>query len=287
MQATIQKIVEPEQSSFVYRSKSNLQWPFKWHFHPEYELTLVTQGRGRRFVGDSISDYADGDLVLIGPNLPHTWHSMPAKKRGSRQMARVIQFREDCLGTTFFDCADMRSVKSLLNRCSDGIAFSGKTRSEATRKIIELGRYTGVKRLTTFLHILGLLANSNSAKQLSSPGFVPLPHDENHRRIDTVCQFLTENYTLEISQAEVAELIGMSPSIFSGFFKRSVGSTFRQFVNRLRISHACHLLIETDQQILEISHRSGFNNLSNFNRRFLQIKKMSPRAYRSHFAPTS
>lgn len=285
MQAIIQKIIEPEQSSFIYRSKSTRHWPFKWHFHPEYELTLITQSKGRRFVGDNISDYSDGDLVLIGPNLPHTWHSMESKTRSGRHKARVIQFREDFLGSDFFECPDMRVVKDLLRRSSDGISFTGKTRRVVARKIVELGRLTGVARLTTFLNILGILGNSSSAKQLSSPGFVPLAQDENHRRIDTVCQFLTESYTQEISQAEVAELIGMSPSIFSGFFKKSVGSTFKQFVNRLRISHACRLLIETDMQILEISHSSGFNNLSNFNRRFLQIKKMSPRAYRSQHTP--
>lgn len=283
MRASIQKLTTPQQSSFIYRTKSVSRFKFNWHFHPEYELTLIVRSRGKRFVASDISDYHDGDLVLLGPNLPHTWSSVPLTNRRARHRACVIQFRDDFLGDAFFDREEMGPIKRLLRRSASGLSFSGRARNQAAQRMIALAQSSGFRRLLELLEILDLLARSRKATVIADPGFIPTLHHADHWRIDRVCTFINENYTHPLKQPQVAEVVGMSPSGFSSFFKKTVGRTFIDYLNNLRISHACRLLIDTDLSILSVSHRSGFSNLSNFNRRFLRMKRMSPRAYRRQF----
>lgn len=286
MKAVIQKIAAPQRSSFIYRVKSASQFRFNWHFHPEYELTLIDRSHGKRFVGDSICDYHDGDLVLLGPNLPHTWQSAPSSTQGSKHKAYVIQFAPHFLGNELLQCEELRYVQGLLKRSAHGLSFSGSVKGASADRIRALRSLSGVRRLTGLLELLDLLARSRKATAISSPGFVPSLHREHHRLIDRVFQYITDHYKEGISQKEVAEFVDKNPAVFSSFFKKTVGVTFVQYVNSLRISHACQLLIDSDLSVLEICHLSGFNNLSNFNRRFLQEKQMSPRRYRSQHQTT-
>ena len=283
MRASIQKLPAPQRSSFIFHVKSSAKFQFNWHFHPEYELTLIVRSQGKRFVADNISDYGDGDLVLLGPNLPHTWQSFPATVRSARHKAYVIQFREDFLGEHFFDADEFRNVRSMLRRSELGLCFTGRAREQAAKRIEALGKLSGIRRLTTFLEILDILARSRKSTTIASTGFVPSLHHANHQRIDRVCRFINEHYQENISQAQVAELVQMSSSTFSSFFKKTVGQTFVDYVNNLRISRACRLLIESDYSVVEVCHQAGFNNLSNFNRRFLKLKGMSPSRYRRYY----
>ena len=283
MKAAIQKLAAPQRSSFIFYVKSSSAFRFNWHFHPEYELTLILRSQGKRFVADNISDYRDGDLVLLGPNLPHTWQSSPTAKRPVRHKACVIQFPQDLLGKSFLESAELRQIKTLLGRSAHGLCFTGRSREEALRRIQSLKKLTGLRRLSEFLEILDLLARSRKTTVISSPGFMPSLDEANHRRIDRVCRYINSKYQQDLSQPYLAEMLGMNPSSFSSFFKKTVGLTFVEYVNNLRISHACRLLIETELPILEICYQSGFNNLSNFNRHFLRSKAISPRRYRSEY----
>ena len=283
MRASIQKLPPPERSSFICRVKTAPSFQFNWHFHPEYELTLILQSQGRRFVGDQISDYSDGDLALLGPNLPHTWQSFPSAPSRTRHKACIVQFSEDFLGEHFFNAVEFRQIRAMLRRSTRGLSFLGPTRDEAAQQIVQLGRLQGVARLSALLEILELLARSRKATMIASPGFAPSLDRANHRRIDRVCKYINTNYQRPVAQPLVAELVGMRPSAFSSFFKKTVGITFVEYVNRLRISHASRLLIDTDRSVLDISQRSGFSNLSNFNRRFLRTTGMTPRQFRSEF----
>ena len=283
MRAAIQKLLAPQQSSFIYQVKSSASFRFNWHFHPEYELTLIVRSQGKRFVADNISDYQDGDLVLLGPRLPHTWQSFSDSSTRSKHIACIIQFREDFLGSDFFDSLELSAIKGMLGRSAHGLCFSGPARDEAAERIVAMEKLSGLRRLTTFLEILELLARARKVTTISSPGFVPSLNHASHQRIDRVCRYVNENYTKSISQPQAADLVQMSSSTFRRKKKKTVGLTFVEYLNSLRISHACRLLIETDLSILEICHQSGFNNLSNFNRRFLKSKGVSPRQYRKSY----
>jgi AraC-like DNA-binding protein len=142
----------------------------------------------------------------------------------------------------------------------------------------------GMARLVGLLEVLDLLSRSREAQPLSSPSFVPSLREGERERIDRVCRFLNDRYTERIPLGEAAERAHMSVPAFSRFFRRKTGRTFVAYLNELRTGHACRLLIETDKTVSEVCFASGFNNLSNFNRRFLTLKGMSPRAWRHEFA---
>lgn len=281
MQARLEKISPGAAASFLCRRRRDPRFGFAWHFHPELELTLIVRSRGKRFVGDSIADYEDGDLVLLGPNLPHTWDSDPAR-RGPHE-AVFCQFSASFLGADFLRAPEMLPVRRLLERSSQGLRFTGRTQREVGRRMEGMDRLPGPRRLLALLEILDLLARSRDARPLSSREFVPSLRRADAERIDRVCRFLTENFADRVPLAEAARVAHLSVPAFSRFFKRKTGKSLVGYLHELRVGHACRRLIETDRAVSEIAFDSGFNNLSNFNRRFLRMKGMSPREFRAQF----
>ncbi len=309
MQAFFEKISASGQS-FVVRERVDPVFDFRWHFHPEFELTYIVRSGGQRFVGDSIERYRDGDFVLLGPNLPHTWMSeqqhppLPPLIKGGRTAAksRVLkegknaarktrvehraiyaQFLSDFAGEEFFRRPELAAVARLLERAAQGLRFTGKTQQAAARLMPELLATSGMTRLLKLLEILDLLAHSKHAVPLSSKTFAPSLKRRDERRIDDVCRFIHDNIAQPIEQPEAARRAHLSVSAFSRFFKKSLGRTFSEYVNELRVGQACRLLIESDKSVAEIAFGSGFENLSNFNRRFRALKGISPRVYRRKF----
>ena len=279
MKARAQKVTSTQQASFSCLLKSSRSFPFKWHFHPEYELTLILESSGTRFVGDSNETYRDGDLVLLGPNLPHTWLSDPAVSGGARHRAIVVHFAADFLGNEFNSSPEMVEISGLLSRARRGLHFESQLRDEAAAGLVRMQKQRGLPKL---LGLLGLLQGlTTGGRSLSSEAFVPSNRERDLRRIDRVCAFVNERCHGRVSQPEAAAVAGMTPQAFSRFFRKTAGKTFVDYLAELRVSQACRLLIETDLSVVEICLRSGFNNLSNFNRRFRKLRKQSPREFRS------
>ncbi|HLL89407.1 MAG TPA: AraC family transcriptional regulator [Tepidisphaeraceae bacterium] len=282
--ATFEKILTVGHS-FTYRAWDAARFPFLWHFHPEYELTLIPRGRGHRFVGDHVDRYGPGDLVLLGPDLPHTWHAPPGPPRS--QQAVVIQFRRDCFGSGFFELPELAPVAALLDRSRQGLQFTGAARDGAAGRMAAMGGSTPLGRVRELLAILELLAGApaQNVRALSSRAFNPVLSDRGRRTIDRVCRFLAERYTSpDVSLGQAAAVAHLSPAAFSRFFRRVTGRTFTAWVADLRVGRACQLLAETDRTIATIALDCGFANLSNFNRRFLAHKGVRPRDYRRQYA---
>jgi len=276
MQARFESIVAQSHASFALREFRLKGFPFKWHFHPEYELTLIVSGEGRRFVGDGIAEFAAGDLVLLGRNLPHTWHSRACEFTASpaRSRAVCIQFADDFLGEAFFARPELARVRRLLKRSAVGLRFGRRTHALVAQRMIAMRE---------LIAVLDLLARSRDVAELSTAGFAPSLRVEDRRRIDRVYEFVNEHFGRQLGLAETARVVGMSPTTFSRFFHRTSGKHFTAYVNELRIGSACRLLIETDRGIADIALEVGFGNLSNFNRRFLELKRLRPREFRQHF----
>ena len=279
MRARRQKITHPDQSSFTYRQKSVARLPFDWHFHPEHELTLITRSSGTRYVGDASEEYDDGDLVLLGPNLPHTWDSTTSRRAIRQHRAVFAQFGADFLGERFLAAPELRSVAQLLERSARGLVFSGESARRSSAQLLAMAELSGLDRLVALLAVLERLARDGEARAIVSEGYSPPRRDE-HRRIDRVIRFVHDRVRGELAQTAVAEFAGLSPAAFSRFFRRAVGKTFVEYVGEVRIGHAARLLIETDLSVLDIAYESGFRNLSNFNRRFRRLKGKSPREFR-------
>jgi len=283
VKAYVQKVSHSQESSFVYRVKSDPRFARGWHYHPEFELTWIQASQGRRFVGDSIENYRRGDLVLLGPNLPHTWTSEPRTSQRAPELHRaiVIQFGKSFLGDRFFESPEFEGVAKLLDRAGRGLRILGPTHHRVSEKMLRMRKQDRFERLMQLLGILETLAEGRrDVRPICRTSVGEAPLHGTRCRIDRIFAWLNEHYTGPINQGELARQVGLSPAGFSRFFRRATGTTFVQSVGELRISHACNLLIDTEHSILEVSLRSGFNNLSNFNRRFLLLKGMTPREYR-------
>jgi AraC-like DNA-binding protein len=275
------KIENPEHSFLLVKWTDKPRPEFLWHFHHAFELNLVVKGAGTRFIGDHIGHFYAGDLVLMAPELPHTWCSDPTlPKRKGVYKSIAIQFSDRFLGDSLPEDPEWRHIRLLMKRAVHGLNFHGRTQEAARRKILELSDLTGPAKLSCFLGILETLATSSEYQALASNDFAPALPQANEARINRVCTWINQHYSEKITLPEAAGLANMSVSAFSRFFKRALGKSFTDYITELRLSHASKLILETDVSISEAAFQSGFNNLSNFNRRFLAHKSVSPRVFR-------
>ncbi len=278
MLPAFEKVVPPPGRSLAWDTFDLAAFPYRWHFHPEFELTLITAGRGRRFVGDSIEPFEPGDLVLLGPHLPHTWHSMPA--RGERSGAVVVRFGPDVLGAGFLERAECGRLRRLMAAAGRGLVFSGRAAREVGDRIVGLAAAAPLERLLALPALLDRLAERAEPRPLSSLEWDAAPPSRDARRIDRACRHIMQHFTEPLSLAAVAAVVKLSPAGFSRFFHRMTGRTFVGWLTEVRIGHACRLLVQTDQPVLEIAIDSGFGNLSNFNRAFRRLRGRTPREWR-------
>jgi AraC-like DNA-binding protein/quercetin dioxygenase-like cupin family protein len=251
-----------------------------WHFHPECQLGIVLGGSGQRIVGDSICPIKPGEVVLLGSNLPHVWRYENSGAGKFPVHAIVVHFQEDFVGSEFFRKPELRDVRLLLARAALGLQANGRTREKAAALLQGMLGRQGFPRLLDLLSILQLLATSNELTTLCSPGFQPLSADLEVERLRRVCTHIEAHLDLPLPRDEAASLAHLSPSAFSRFFKAHTGKTFHNFVNEVRVGHACRLLMEPEFNITEVALRCGFGDLTSFNRIFRRLKRMTPTEYR-------
>ena len=268
--------------AYVAYSFAVLFFPFKWHYHPEFELTLITKGSGKRIIGDCHDNFTSGDLVLCGSGLPHTWSSEPTKQNVS---AVVIQFSENFIDslTQFTECADIRQ---LLSAAARGLFFDQTVSSSVSKAIVKLPNQDGVARITSLLKILQKLSGCEYST-LSSETFTPSRSKETENRINKVCRFVQESAAQNITVGQASAMVHLSKSAFCKFFKRTMKTSFSDYVNDIRNGNACNMLSETDKTVREIAIETGFESLTYFNRIFLKKKKCTPSAFRKNLIPDS
>lgn len=264
------------QHSFMAYNISSHRFDFFWHYHPEYELTLILKGNGRRLVGDSHGSFDSGDLVLIGPDLPHTWVSDGSFK--GKTAAVVIQFSSNFI-ERFTELSELSAINKLLVQARSGILFKEKKSTTVVEQMKLLPDKNGVEKIIGLLQILQELAKLKHAS-LASPFYQPLKGKENENRINKVCQYVQKHAAENMTTHKVAALIHLSPGAFCKFFKRITCKTFSDYVNDIRIANVCRELMATDKQIAEIAYGNGFETLTYFNRVFLKKKGVRPSEYR-------
>jgi len=255
-----------------------------WHFHPEYQLTLVLKSHGHRLVGDKITPLQAGDLVLLGSNLPHVWHQEEAAGTSSRAVhAIIVRFLETFLGSDFLEIPEAEPARRLLKRAARGLHITGRTREVVADKMQHLAASQGLERVAQLLSILETLARSKELQSIASVGFVPNLSREDQGRMERVCNFIHARIGETIDREQVATEAHLSIGAFSRFFKLRTGKTLPEYVNELRVGRACRLLAEADTKVTDVAMECGFQNLANFNRRFREITKVTPREYRRQF----
>lgn len=250
------------------------------HFHPEWQITLMLEGTGTQFVGDNVERFQPYDIYFLGSNLPHVFRSDAEYYTDNlRAYSISIYFRGDILGEHFFDIPETLHLKSLLYEASRGFRIRNKEANELTTLIKSIVYKNGFEKLLTFLEILNALSASTGKKYLSSITYQSTQKETDNQRINDVFEFLMRNYEREINLEEVAGIANMTPNAFCRFFKLRTRKTFSEFLNDIRIGHACRMLQSGDNSISEVCYATGFNNVSNFNRQFKNRTKMTPSTY--------
>ena len=251
---------------------------FKWHYHPEFELTYIVKGNGYRIVGNSYEPFADGDLVLLGSNLPHTWSGKADGDVNSD--AIVIQFSSEFI-SSFLEFNESILIKNMLESSLRGINFEPD--EQLVTKIIEITNTNGVDRILKLISILDILSKKQ-IKLIAPNTFHNVVSKKSEVRINKVCLFIQNNFQNKIYLKEVADLIYLTESNFCKFFKKATGKTYSDYVNEIRINEASRLLIQSDKTISQISFECGFETLSYFNRVFLNKKGITPSLHRKRSA---
>jgi len=256
-----------------------------WHFHPEFQITLVIKSFGHRLVGDNIAPLQSGDLVLVGSNLPHVWQQEQTRREhsGHPVQAIIVRFLETFAGKDFLQIPEMDAVRQLLKRSARGLQVAGPTREIVAAKMQRLSIARGLERISGLLSVLDTLAHSRDLRPIASPGFVPVLESSDQDRMQRVCDYINTHLDAVIDRTQVAREAHLSEGAFSRFFKLRTGKTLPQYVNELRVGRACRLLVENEMKITDIALECGFTNLANFNRRFHEIVGLPPRDYRRQF----
>ncbi len=247
---------------------------FKWHYHPEFELTYIVKGNGYRIVGNSYEPFNDGDLVLLGSNLPHTWSGKADGDVNSD--AIVIQFSSEFI-SSFLELNESLLIKKMLDSSLRGINFEPD--EQLVTKIIEITETNGVERILKLISILDILSKKQ-IKLIAPNTFHNVVSRKSEVRINKVCLFIQNNFQNKIYLKEVADLIYLTESNFCKFFKKATGKTYSDYVNEIRVNEASRLLFQSDKTISQISFECGFETLSYFNRVFLNKKGITPSVYR-------
>lgn len=267
--------------SIIYRQHGFPCPLVRWHFHKEYELHLIVASSGKVFIGDYIGNFSAQSLFLTGPNLPHNWISQVAEDEVLAKRDMLVNFTEELLDGASHIFTELKTLVPLLDRAQYGIEFRCKhTIAQAMTLMQSIEGSQGIARLGHFLILLEALSACEDYVLLSGATTPQLADEHNIDRTNRAVNYIFAHYARELPLEEVADYLGMKPTYFSRVFKQATGRTFIEFVNRLRISKSCELLADGDKPVTDVCFESGFNNISNFNRRFQQLKGMTPSHYR-------
>ena len=252
-----------------------------WHYHVELELVLIEKSTGTRFIGDSIQKFEAGDIVLLGKNLPHMWLNSDKYFEANipdAAEAIAIHFKEDFLGKEFFMAAEFAHIGQMFEWAQRGIKFHN-LHADVQESIRGLLHQDSFYKTMAFIQLLNKLAKHKDYELLSSVGYMNSFEQIENERLRKIYAYIFDNFKNDIGSSHVAQLIGMNPSAFSRFFKRTHRKPFTRYLNEVRVGYACKLLLEGESNITGAAYECGFNNISNFNRQFRTIKKLSPKEY--------
>jgi len=278
MKVEYEKISPDTGSSFRLIHWKSENDRYFWHYHPEYEIVFVRKGSGKLHIGEHLKNYEEGELVFIGPDLPHTGFGYGVI--GEHEEI-VVQLRKDFLGEEFMQKPELQQIRKLFERAKQGLSFQGKSRKIVANKLKKMLTFSHFERLVELLNIFDILATTNEFSVLNS---ADKRFDFNHKdedRINKVYEYVEQNYQKNINIQAVADLANLTIPSFCRYFKKISHITYTDFVNEYRINQACRLLFE-NKPIADICFEVGFNNISHFNKTFKQLKGVSPREYKSN-----
>lgn len=287
MKPHFHKVPSNSDHSFSVRHDIKLNFGTIWHFHPELELHYIVKGQGTQYIGDSVSSFTDGDLILLGENLPHTWRCSEEYFEGESEAeveAYVLQFLPTCFGKDFLGLPETQGLLSLYEKAKKGMIIQGETKKKLSKMLSQTVQSSNLERVINLMQILQILASSSEYKTIS-PGYANshLANISEMERLEKIYSHVLANYKEDISLENIASLANLSVSSFCRYFKTMTNKTFFEFLIEIRISNVCRSLIEDKLPIEVICYESGFNNVSNFYRHFNKVTGMTPLAYKKQY----
>jgi len=285
MKPALEHLPREKEESFVVKYFDYNYYPTPWHYHPEYEIVLVTESTGKRFIGDHICNFEPGNLAFIGSNLPHTYRNDEKYyQQGSSLRAKsiVIHFSEASLGNDFLSLPEAKPLRKLFQQSATGFDINGKTNTTVSMQLEKIIGLSGMRRWLYLLEILNTIAESKDLIPVCKDSMTG-KNEKESERLCLVFDWILHNYERDLRVTEAAEICNMSVNAFSRFFSLRTRKTFSAYVSNMRLNKAARLLVENELSVSDVCYDCGFNNLSNFNRQFLKQYEVSPVKYRKMF----
>lgn len=271
--------------SVISREDSFFQSPF--HSHPELELVYIKESYGKRIVGNSVEQFVPGDMVFLGSDIPHVWLNDEIYYQGISTLkakAIVVYFNKDIFGPTFYEQKETKKITNLFIQAEKGLSITGKTNEKIAKKLEKLITKQNFEIIVGLFEILSVLSESNEINFINNEAYSPINNQSKNDRLSDVFEYVKENYKEEISLIEIAKIANLTPTSFCRMFKLKTKKSFVEYLNAIRVSNACKLLIETDLGISEIAYECGYKTASNFNQLFKKLTGTTPKEYRKKAA---
>lgn len=282
MKIALEKNIENRLSSITVLDLKEPYFDPNWHFHPHFQLFTVLEGTGTKLIGDSISHFEPGDTVFLGPNLPHLWRSDKTYFEPSSKLMThgiVLYFTEDSFGKGLLDKPESIQILHLLERSKRGLLLKSRAQLEVIKKLKTIQELKGFEVIIELLSLLNFLSKSEDFEYITNIGYLNTHKVSETERMQNVYEYVMKNYKEKIKLSDVAGLAAMSESAFCRYFKKRANKTFSDFVAEIRIGQACKLLSSEKYNIQQVCFESGFNTLSNFNKKFKEIVGNTPSEY--------
>ncbi len=250
-----------------------------WHYHKEYELTMILKGSGMRYMGNSLDDFYEGDLVLVGSMLPHCWKNDIHYAQGVSSIC--IQWEHPVLHWFIEGSIELQEIMTLLNNAQCGVRLFHEPKDGIKEKLEEILQLSEGKKMIAFLSLLVDLTEIAKMTLLSGVGKGLDINQQSDRRIQGILEYISKNFHRKVSIREMADLSCLTEVSFCKFFKRKFHKSFTAYVNEFRVRKSCQLLRQTDKKLMDIALSCGYGNMSFYHKQFRKYLGMTPSAYRS------
>jgi len=279
-----QKIEKEDESFFIGIFQDNLEKSY-WHYHNNFEISFITEGSGKRIVGDSIEEFQPGDLAFIGPNLPHVWIADKETRMLSKRTLEMVflQFNLNVLSDQLLSLPEFSNVKRALDLSERGIQIIGDTLNQVSEVMLQLPYLKSFERMLHFFMLMDIIGKSKTNIQLASKKYLKIRFTTGNKRIAAIHEYLMNNYREEVNLKNLAELVHMAEGSLCRYFKMNLGITIFEYLNKIKTEFACKLLMDPDLSIMDVCFDSGFNNISHFNKQFKKVTGVPPSEYRKRF----
>jgi AraC-like DNA-binding protein len=257
-----------------------------WHYHPEVELVYFKKGSGTQFIGDCITQFSTGDVVLVGSNLPHYWQFDEEYFQGDADVTAdvsVVHFNENFWGDQFLELPENKEIKNILNKAKRGIQITGANINKVGSLVEQVVFAEGPRKIILLMEVLLAIAGGEENNILASLGFAHNFQESEKDRINAIYNYSIVNFKKKITLDEIAAVANISPNSFCKFFKSRSKKTYSRFINEIRVGSACKLLINNQMNVKEICYESGFYNFASFHKYFKEITGKSPLTYQKYY----